>query len=174
MLIEKIDLPQSKSDRKYTYRIIIRSTLENSWIGKYSILDSEINQPYNNFLKNAYSLRLENDFIMTQQDFLNYFQVVYVTSLYENNKFISDYFLVQVPENQDKEICLEFNSTEPGMFEFGIEQFDENIKRIDNKKSKLKRQMSLKQQGIEDDDNRSQNRFLHLKYMLIENQKSVK
>lgn len=58
MHIEKIDLPQSKNERKYTFRVIIKSTFDNAWVGKYSVLDSEINQSYNNFLKNTYSLRL--------------------------------------------------------------------------------------------------------------------
>ena len=68
-----------------------------------SVVDREINKYYDS---QHYSLRLERDFMMSSEDFVNLFSGVYVASKRDKRDYYSNYYLIDIPKDQGNAIYL--------------------------------------------------------------------
>jgi hypothetical protein len=102
--------------------MLIRSTLVNKWAGKLSVLDPNVNSVYN---KDIYRLKLDRDFLVDQQDFLNNFSSAYIASKRDKHNYYSDYYLLNFPPKCKNSVYLKFQVKEEGWFDFCIKQFDD-------------------------------------------------
>jgi DNA polymerase III sliding clamp (beta) subunit (PCNA family) len=66
--------------------------LKHKWVGELSIIDKKINGDYQEFSK-VQDFKLEKDFVITSEDFLNLFASAYITSKRKEN-FVANYKLV--------------------------------------------------------------------------------
>lgn len=103
----------------------IRSTLKNKWAGKMSVLDQSINSSYK---PTKYTMRLERDFMMNHIDFLNLFSSSFIASRRDRHNYFSDYYLLNVPANNNKAVYIKFDIPQDGFFDFAIKQFESNKK----------------------------------------------
>ena len=100
----------------------------------YSAIDRDINEHYD---ANKYSIRLERDFMMNADDFLNLFAGVYIASERDKHDYYNNYFLVDIPPGEKDAIYLSFDIEKDGFLDFTIKQFDSNRKQFSNEKSRI-------------------------------------
>ena len=71
-----------------------------------SVIDQKINRTYNSSIC---PIRLERDFLITGNDFLNLFSIAYVASNREKEDCYSNYYLLNIPAYHKSAVYLEFN-----------------------------------------------------------------
>ncbi len=143
---EIIEMKTKEMDPRHPndFVLTLRSIQRNKWTGNMSVVDKEVNGYYQSRKK---SIRLERDFIIDGQDFINLFASVYISSKRERIDFFSSYYLLKVPPNQKNAIYLEFfidKSRADGFLDFAIKQAKSNKMVYDQAKSKLASESNLK------------------------------
>ena len=147
--------------------------MKNKWTGGMSVIDKDVNKHYD---AEKYSMRLERDFMMNHEDFLNLFSGVYIASIRDKHDYYSNYYIINVPKQLRSAIYIEFNVDEPGFFDFVIKQFSKNKKSFDNERSRVRFQEKQKEYGeikssmvLGDEE-----RFYKIKYMLCYDNDTLK
>jgi hypothetical protein len=127
---------QNFEDQQYV--ILVRSTLINKWSGSMSVLDRQMNSKYE---PSKYKMKLQRDFMMNQKDFLNLFSVVYIASKRDRNtSSYSDYYILDIPQNQKRSIYVKFTVQQEGWLDFCVKQYDDHRVACKTDKSRVKAQ----------------------------------